>query len=421
MSWEEKHSEELRLLGNALQTEGFRFILISYNRPSAYRLVREWLRERFPERSILELPLLGLDYRKFSDRLEAFSQGIVLIPDMSQVLSEENKAFALAFNQRRDHFARKKLAFICFLHPDYIKNLMDGLPDWWSLRSLELEIGGEFVRKSIELGLSRSIELDSSGNWDNYFSLLLSSPEEREAEITRLLRQLEDADEDNWVLRQQLFYFLGRYYLSMDEYTLAENAQQKALELAEKLRDAATEVKVCHELGEIAFGQDDNNTALHYFKRAQEKTLQTGAPKGYDMALTLQKMGRVYAEMKDKEKALQCLEEALQITEKSDINKLSILRDIASVYRNLEEVDDKYAEWVLKALDLALEKNDTPAIFEISKEIGFYLCEQGGTVYGLSFLEMAFKAVSQLLIRWPELDNEAIALAEAIRHYQQVK
>lgn len=422
MSWQEKHSEELRLLGNALQTEGFRFILITHYNPSVYRLVRDWLRERFPERVTLELPLLGLDYRQFSDRLESFSQGIVLIPDMSQLLSEENQAFALAFNQRRDHFARKKLAFICFLRPSSIKALFEALPDWWSLRSLELEIGGEGKHNVFWLPSQRFRPND----FPDYFPLLLGSYVEKENEITSLLRQLEDTEENNLALRQQLNYLLGQYYRSIDEMQEAIKYQKMALTLAELINDDLAKIRSCHELGDITFGLGDNETALHYFEIALEKIQYSEPLEEYGRAATLQKIGRVYKAMKNKEKALQYLEEALALQENDEKEKstlgdhtISVLWDIASVYKDLEGNEYQYFEWIIKAFDLAIKNNDAPIIYEIGEELGLYLCEQGDIIHGLYFLETALQAV-QALNAISLFKEAAPRLAETIRYYQQL-
>ena len=191
-------SDDLLLLANALRTPSFRFIVVAHNRRSVYLDVKNWLVERFSDnREILEFPLEGRDSTDIRNAIHQLNKGILLIPDLDFLLREENVAQCIYFNQRRDFFARLDIAFICFVQPSNFQKIANKLPDWWSLRSVELELMRETDTNPIEGQFIQ--ESDST-------ALSSLSVEEKKGEIESLYRQIEQTDSGNKVVLQKLYY-----------------------------------------------------------------------------------------------------------------------------------------------------------------------------------------------------------------------
>jgi hypothetical protein len=112
---EAEFAADLHILTNALRNEGFRFVLIGHNRYSLYVDIAGLLRDTFVDRPFLELQLRNRTYRQIADEILAFPNGIILIPDFDWLFQPDNEAIRVAFNQRRDTFARLDIAFICFI------------------------------------------------------------------------------------------------------------------------------------------------------------------------------------------------------------------------------------------------------------------------------------------------------------------
>ncbi len=132
--------DELHLLYNALRTEAFRFILVSHNHLSVFKAIRNAVEEQFSRhQKIQEFSFRDKSPADIRDAVLRLDKGIMLLRDVEFMLREENAALSTYFNQRRDFFAKHDIAFVFFIEPGSFRQVSQKLPDWWSLRSLELE------------------------------------------------------------------------------------------------------------------------------------------------------------------------------------------------------------------------------------------------------------------------------------------
>ncbi|WP_041951818.1 tetratricopeptide repeat protein, partial [Spirosoma spitsbergense] len=250
---EAQFEDELRLLANALKQEAFRFILIGHNRYSLYKDIADWLSDTFAkERPLLELRLRGKDYRQIADEIISFRKGILLIPDFDWLLQGGNETVSVAFNQRRDAFAQLDIAFVCFIEPASYRKLPEKVPDWWSLRSLELDFHRVTVETANEFS-KLSLEGSSLGG---------DSKREKEAEIDRLTQQLEAFDPSNKPLRQSLYSQLGSLSFDLSEYEKAQSYFEKSLGIAQQIGDKSGEGATLNNISQIYQARGDYETAL---------------------------------------------------------------------------------------------------------------------------------------------------------------
>ncbi len=262
--------DELRLLGNALRQEGFRFILIGKNRYSLYRDIARWLRDTFAERPFLELRLRDKTYHEIADELRAFANGIVLIPDFDWLLLDENEPIRVAFNQRRDSLARLDLALVAFIEPDSYRKLPVKLPDWWSLRSLELDFYREAPDEGEGVFLNTDRKISSLGG---------QTAVGKRAEISRLEEQLALVSPDNKSLLLSLYNQLARLWYDLSEYGQAHQYLEQSLRISQEIGDKSGEGTTLNNLGAIYWNQfQDVERAVPYFWPAYQILDQLGSP-----------------------------------------------------------------------------------------------------------------------------------------------
>jgi tetratricopeptide (TPR) repeat protein len=294
-------ADDLRILTNALRYEGFRFILIGHNRHSLYVDITKQLRTTFTDRPFLELQLRDKPYRQIIDEILAFPNGIMLIPDFDWLLQPGNETVRVGFNQRRDAFARRNVAFICFIGANSWRSLAEKLPDWWSLRSLELDFHREDADETIEF-LPTNEETSSLGG---------ETKAEKEAEIERLLKQLDAVEPTNKPLRWSLNNQIGKLWHELSYYETALPYFQQALRIAEEIGDKRGEGTTLNDIGEIHDAQGDYETALTYLQQSLSIQQEIGDKRGE--GTTLNNISQIYDAQGDYETALIYLQQSLSI------------------------------------------------------------------------------------------------------------
>ena len=316
-------SDDLLLLANALRTPSFRFIVVAHNRRSVYLDVKNWLVERFSDnREILEFPLEGRDSTDIRNAIHQLNKGILLIPDLDFLLREENVAQCIYFNQRRDFFARLDIAFICFVQPSNFQKIANKLPDWWSLRSVELELMRETDTNPIEGQFIQ--ESDST-------ALSSLSVEEKKGEIESLYRQIEQTDSGNKVVLQKLYYEIGALYLLQSEYDKSLEASQKSLELSQGIGNRQAEGITLNNISQIYYAKADYAKALDCLKVGLAIQEQIDDKRGKGTTLT--SLAAIAHIQNDDDSALRYLEQSLSIahqtkdkqTEGRILNNLSLI------------------------------------------------------------------------------------------------
>lgn len=260
-------TDELRLLSNALRTEGFRFILVRHNRFSIYRDLAAWLRDQFTDRRIIEFRFEGKDYRTIIDFIRNAGSGIILIPDFDWLFREGNEAVCVGFNQRRDALAQLPVALVCFIQPSTLRQVSKRLPDWWSLRSLEVE----FFREDPEL-TPEFLRLENRGS-----SLGGQTRTEKEAELGRLIRQIETANMENKVLLQSLYAQTGVLYFELGDFNNALLSWTKSLELCKEINNRKEEIIILNNISQIFNAKGDFDTAIAYLENSLKISQEIGA------------------------------------------------------------------------------------------------------------------------------------------------
>ncbi len=297
-------TDDLRVLTNALRQEGFRFILIGHNRYSLYVDIAHQLHAMFADRPFLELRLRDKTYRQIADEILAFPHGIMLIPDFDWLFQpgNENATVRIAFNQRRDAFARRNVAFICFIGPNSWRSVAEKIPDWWSLRSLELDFHRETGDTPLALALSRE---DTS-------SLGGATKAEKEAEIERLMKQLNDVEPANNALLLTLNSQLAALWYTLSDYQKALPYLQQAFGFAQKVGYKSEEARMLNNISQIYYEHSNYEAALTFLQQSLGIQQQIGNKK--EEATTFNNISQIYRAQGDYETALIYLQQSLSLT-----------------------------------------------------------------------------------------------------------
>ena len=321
---EDHLSDELALLGNALRTASFRFILVAHNRRSVYVDVKAWLTERFgAERTVYDFSFQGKETAAIRDAVVSLNKGILIISDLDFLFRPENAATCTYFNQRRDFFARFDIAFVCFIQPSSFPSVAKMLPDWWSLRSLELE----FIRERREL--EEKVLLLEEAKYLAYNNLSL---EERTEEIERLKRQIEQTEPDNLVLLSQLYSQEARLLYLSAQFDEALIYLEKSLVIDKQLGNLLEEGRVLNNISQIYDEKGNYEKALNYLEQSLiiKEQIQDLSGKG----TTLNNIGQIYTAKGDYDIALNYLERGLllQLQIDSRLGEGTILNNIGQIY-----------------------------------------------------------------------------------------
>ncbi|MEZ0484488.1 tetratricopeptide repeat protein [Fibrella aquatica] len=298
---EDEFASDLRVLTNALRHDGFRFILIGHNRKSIYTDIATYLRNAFPDRSVNELALRGKSYRAIIDSIQAVQRGILLIPDFDWLFREENNELRVAFNQRRDSLARLPIALICFIEPGSYINVPNKIPDWWSLRSMELD----FYRESSDTTLEPLESAQESS------SLGGQTKGEKEDEIERLLQQVANTDPENQQLLGVLYNQIGKLYYELAIYETALTYLEQSLAIQQAIGDRSGEGTTLNNISQIFSVRGDFEKALTYLEQSLAIRQAVGDRSGE--GTTLNNISQIYNARGDFEKALTYLEQSLAI------------------------------------------------------------------------------------------------------------
>lgn len=418
-------TDDLALLAGALRQEAFRFILINHNRKSIYTDIAQWLRSQYPDRPFFELEFRDKDYRRISDELTAIERGIVLVPDFDWLFIPENEALCIAFNQRRDFFARRPVALICFLQPSNFLLVPKKIPDWWSLRSLELEFQRELLPEDNLLQF-QPLELEFS-------SLGGISAADKKAEIERLLRQIEVADTENLALLQSLYAQLGELYYALSEYKEAEEVFEVSLEIAKKMGDHKREGEILSNISEIYIEQGrhfianqfakrvleiakkigshqlegdalynigsvlkakgDYKNAVFYLKSSLKIKQKTGDQIGAGMALN--GIGQIFSAQKNATEAIIYFEKSIQLFKKSGhlLGESIVLNNISLIFKDRGEYD-KALNYLHNSLNLCRQIGSRSVECTILNNIGQTYYNQKDYKAAFRYLEES-KKISQ--------------------------
>ncbi len=381
---EAQFDDELLQLKNALRQETFRFILIGHNRYSIYQDIANWLRTIFPEQNFLELRLIDKDYRQINNELVAFKKGILLIPDFGWLFQKGNEAICVAFNQRRDAFARLDIALICFIEPNEFIEVPKKVPDWWSLRSLELDFHIEIFETVNNFSDS---EFGTS-------SLGGQTKEEKEAEIQRFLKQIGDTEPSNKELLQKLYSQIGSLWFAISNFEEAEKYFTKRLVLCREVEDYKSEGDTFNSLSRIATVRGDYDLALFYLE--QSLAIRQSIDDKYGESQTLNNLSNIYINRGDNETALtyliQSLEIARQINEQ--LGEGVILNNIGEIYKEAGDYE-KALTYLEQSLEIRRQVNDRSGESATLINLGGLEFDRGNYRFALNYLQESLQISRQ--------------------------
>ena len=164
-------------------------------------------------------------------------------------------------------------------------------------------------------------------------------------------------------------YNLGNLYRKINNYRLALNCHNQALEIRKSIHDLKGIASSYNNLGEIYKTLNKHDEALIHFNNSLEIREKEGTPK--EVAYTLNNIGSVYWLRKDYANALEFYLKSLEIRselgDKSDI--AASLNNLGNVYKNLNKYT-KALDYYTKALKIREELGDKSLIAYTLNDIG---------------------------------------------------
>jgi len=257
---ESTNTDQYETLVNALRQPGFRFILVEYNHLSVYDDVRKLLKEKYPEQPQFELRISGNDYHSLTEMIKEAGKDWVMIPDFDLLFTDNYTVVCTAFNQRRDFFAKNNTVLICFISKGILKQVPLRIPDFWSLRSLELSLENDSIQKQLE-NIENSFVFEKS-------SFGGTTDKEKREEIERLLLQVKTTESSNLVLLQNLYSQLADLYFDTSEYAQSFEHTLTLLYLCKKNNNKFGEGWSYNKIGQIHFAKRDYLNSLGSFEQS---------------------------------------------------------------------------------------------------------------------------------------------------------
>ncbi|RME12785.1 MAG: tetratricopeptide repeat protein, partial [Bacteroidetes bacterium] len=261
------YDAQLKLLFRAtVNPEEFRFILIQYNHFSLVGKVVQALKAKYPDRPMLRLKIADENYSSLIQKLTTH-EGLVMIEDFNRLLDDPD--MYVGFNQRRDRISRLPIQLICFLPegPRYIRDCMEKLRDWWSIRNLVLHLRTE-VPSEEKRTLEAPQEVSSLGGYN---------ASEKKEELQRLLNRISELESTG-----EASELLDNLYSQALQILEDLGLYRQGLELAEKWlskarQEGKTEVELaniynwfgtfCQYLGEYQRAREFHQKALEIFEK----------------------------------------------------------------------------------------------------------------------------------------------------------
>ena len=386
------YDAQLKLLFRAtVNPDEFRFILIQYNHYSLVEEVFQALKAKYPDRAMLRLKIGEENYDSLIQKLTTH-QGLVFIEDFNRLLDDPD--LYVGFNQRRDRISRLPVQLVCFLPegPRYIRDCMEKLRDWWSIRNLVLHLRTEVSseekhtlearqevsslggytanekKEELQRLLSRISELQSTGEASELLDNLYSQALQILKDLGWYRQGLELAEKWLSKARQgrksevelaKVYSWLGIFFQYLGHYQRAKEFQKKALEIFEK-----------------NFGPDHPNTAVTYsnlalglqdlaeYQRAKgllEKAMASAeknfGPDHPTTAVSYNNLAAVLQDLGDYQGAKVLLEKAIKSAEKNfGPDHPTTARSYSSLASVLQALGDYERAKVL--LEKALESNE---------------------------------------------------------------
>jgi tetratricopeptide (TPR) repeat protein len=346
----DNYADETLPLFKLLKTEAFRFIVVRYNHYAMVNRLKEDLQKRFPTRK-----LLTIDARKttYTDILQVYydlGEGFLLVENFEEVL--KNPELYAGLNQRRDKLAQYPIAFIAltaFSSSElYTRQIMEKMPDWWSFRSLVLDL---------------VTELSAIGD-DNFAIRNLQSPieevstlggktkEEKEKELARLLSVVTSTPETETALLRNVYEQIGEIQEDLAVYPEAEKFYLKAKELT-LVDDIGSLGLIYLKIGRLYFNQKKYKQAEQNLLIAKELYEQNKTTLPKELARVYHNLGNLYYKQSKYQQAETHLVKAKELKEK---DPTILPKDLAITYGNLGYLFNNQGSYAQAEINLLKSK-----------------------------------------------------------------
>lgn len=174
---------------------------------------------------------------------------------------------------------------------------------------------------------------------------------------------------DDPIKKSSSLYNLGNLYRRVNNYRLALDCQNQALEIRNEIKDKKGIASCLNNIGEIYKILNKYDEALIHFNQSLEIRKKEGSSK--EVAYTLNNIGSTYWLNKDYASSLEFYLKSLEIRsklgDKSDIS--SSLNNLGNVYKNLNKFN-KALDYYTKALEIRQEIGDKTLIAFSLNDIG---------------------------------------------------
>lgn len=175
----------------------------------------------------------------------------------------------------------------------------------------------------------------------------------------------------NKIAISQALHSISRAYSDMENYTNAKQNLNKALEILNEVNEEVRIADTYNELGNIAVNEQKWETALNYFKKSS--SLYAKHFELEKRGLSARKIGEIHLELKKYADALENLQLALSIAEKTNSGKLLeltylALHDYYSARGHFKEALQNYNQHI-KIRDSLLATTQREAIWQASLDV----------------------------------------------------
>ncbi|MEM6965941.1 MAG: tetratricopeptide repeat protein [Bacteroidota bacterium] len=421
------YSEEFPLLKKLLRTAAFRFVIIRYNHYSLVKQIEKDLASYYPNKTIAKLdaettnfPTLLRTYLKLEGgMLWVENFGILLkeetnsLGEVTETMQKENDrrhAITSGLNLRRDKLAKKNNALLIFVAatPDdnYLRTMMEKMPDLWSFRSLFLNL--EMEREKVTMPIvgqntpKISIGEPTPSQW-----------KKNEKEISRLLKSLATTTEADVSLKLSIYPSLTRLLVENGIYDQAIVYFQAWLSFT----DEKQKEKILFDKGDALIKCGRISEALNCFEKALDLSKKYGNKNGE--GLCLKKIGDIQIYSGALDIALISFEGYQAIFKdllNSDSEKLSYKENLAISYSklgytqsslgNLEKALSYFEEGITLFEELYLSypqnvsyKNGLAIMYE---KLGSTQSSLGNLEKALSYFKEDTKLTKELYSSYPQ-------------------
>ncbi|MGD2091895.1 MAG: tetratricopeptide repeat protein [Candidatus Aminicenantes bacterium] len=183
---------------------------------------------------------------------------------------------------------------------------------------------------------------------------------------------------------------LGLIYDLYGDYDHALTLFQKTLGGFQEIGDRSGEGTTLNNISQIYDSRGDYETALKYLEQSLKISQEIGDKAGE--GTTLNNISQIFKARGDYETALKYLEQSLKISQEIGDKSGSIptLHNMALIALEKKDIE-KFMEYETTAYKIAMETQDAMGIYNVGRELGFELAQQGMKKEGIALLKRSLE------------------------------